>query len=483
MDNRLLPIAIIGGGPVGLAAAAHLATRQQKFVVLEKGAKVGASILTWGQVKMFSPWQYNIDKAAEALLLKNGWVAPDKNRLPTGQDLVNDYLLPLSEMPELQKFIQLNSQVTAISRRGLDKQKSHGRDKYPFLVRYVQDGVEKTVLTRAIIDATGTWTSPNPITSDGVLTAGEKKAQAHIFYGIPDVLGKAVNRFANKTIAVIGSGHSAINTILDLSRLQKKHPETIIHWVLRKQEIQAVFGGKQNDELPARGALGIRIEKLVNRGKIHVHTPFYIETVQINAENLITLQGWQANEIKTLNNIAEIIVNTGSRPDTSFLQELRVSFDSITESVPALADLIDPNHHSCGTVKPHGEAELRQLEKDVYIVGMKSYGRAPTFLLATGYEQVRSITAALSGDWEAAKKVALSLPETGVCSSGIGGGGCCDSPISSIPIVETVIEPLISLDTITVQPAKKEKDTLVPIGIFEQKAVTTTTSCCEDSCC
>ena len=47
---------------------------------------------------------------------------------------------------------------------------------------------------------------------------------------------------------------------------------------------------------------------------------------------------------------------------------------------------------------------------------MKSYGRAPTFLLRTGYEQVRSVAAALAGDWEAARQVELVLPETGVCN-------------------------------------------------------------------
>ena len=51
------------------------------------------------------------------------------------------------------------------------------------------------------------------------------------------------------------------------------------------------------------------------------------------------------------------------------------------------------------------------------MVGMKSYGRAPTFLLRTGYEQVRSVVAALAGDWESARRVQLVLPETGVCNA------------------------------------------------------------------
>lgn len=79
--------------------------------------------------------------------------------------------------------------------------------------------------------------------------------------------------------------------------------------------------------------------------------------------------------------------------------------------------MIDPNEHSCGTVRPHGAVELSHSEEGLFILGMKSYGRAPTFLLMTGYEQVRSVVAALAGDWDAAKRVELVLPETGICNS------------------------------------------------------------------
>ncbi|MDQ7864670.1 hypothetical protein RCO48_36945 [Peribacillus frigoritolerans] len=126
-------------------------------------------------------------------------------------------------------------------------------------------------------------------------------------------------------------------------------------------------------------------------------------------------------------------MSTGFRPDTSFLNEVRINLDSAVESINALAPLIDPNIHSCGTVRPHGEQELRHPEKNFYIVGMKSYGRAPTFLLATGYEQVRSVVAYLTGDVEGAKEVRLQLPETGVCSVNLASS----SFDTDIPATET----------------------------------------------
>jgi hypothetical protein len=76
-------------------------------------------------------------------------------------------------------------------------------------------------------------------------------------------------------------------------------------------------------------------------------------------------------------------------------------------------------------VYPHGYVELSHPEPGFFIVGMKSYGRAPTFLLLTGYEQVRSVTAAIAGDIESARDVKLTLPETGVCSTDLNGGSAC----------------------------------------------------------
>jgi hypothetical protein len=112
-----------------------------------------------------------------------------------------------------------------------------------------------------------------------------------------------------------------------------------------------------------------------------------------------------------------VVAATGYRPDHGIAGELRLDLDPILASTRTLAPLIDPNHHSCGTVPPHGVDELAHPEPGYYAVGMKSYGRAPTFLMATGYEQVRSVTAALAGDWTAAREVHLELPATGVCSS------------------------------------------------------------------
>ncbi|KAB2397768.1 FAD-dependent oxidoreductase [Bacillus cereus] len=412
---KQLPIAIIGGGPVGLAAAAHLAKEGESFILLEGGDKIGSNILTWGHVRLFSPWQYNIDKAALHLLEQHGWESPDIKELPTGKEIVEKYLQPLANLPEIKPFIHLNTKVLSIGRKDTDKMKTANREKMPFMIYTEKEGVLQIYEARAVIDASGTWGNPNPANSNGIWLKEEQSLNERIFYGIPDILGKEKKRYVNKRVAVVGSGHSAINTLLELAKLKESNPKTNIVWIMRKQRAEEAYGGEEKDALEARGALGSRIHQLVDEGNVEVMTPYKIQYV-VRTKNGMDIVGHQEEQEIKINNVHEMIVNTGNRPNLSMLSEIRTSIDSATESVEILAPLIDPNLHSCGTVRPHGEKELRQPEKDFYIVGSKSYGRAPTFLMATGYEQVRSIVAYLTGDYKAAEKVELDLPETGVCS-------------------------------------------------------------------
>ena len=427
-----LPIAIIGGGPIGLAAAAHLHQRGKSFILFEAGDTVGASIWSWRHVRLFSPWRYCVDAAAISLLEANGWQAPNPEHLPTGKELVEQYLRPLAELPELKRHIYLASRVTFVGRKGLDKMKTADRNQRPFVLHVEQGGKVRRVEAQAVIDASGTWANPNPLGSGGVAAIGEAEAHEHILYGIPDLLGRHKTRYANKRVLVVGSGHSAMNALVELTRLKEEHSETQIYWAIRKKQMQTVYGGETDDALPARGALGTQMRQLVEKRMIHLLTPFYIH--QIEQENgKMHIAGMLGDMQTTVADVDEIITSTGSRPDLSFLREVRVQVDPTLESVPALAPLIDPNIHSCGTVRPHGEQELRQVELNFYVVGMKSYGRAPTFLLATGYEQVRSVVAGLVGDWEAAQRVELNLPETGVCSTNLAtnsnGGECGDTGV------------------------------------------------------
>ncbi len=423
--SNALPVAVIGAGPVGLAAAAHLVRYRQPFIVLEAGQEPGAAIREWGHVTMFSPWRYMVDGAARELLEPTGWNSPDPETLPTGNDLVDRFVAPLATHPAIAPHVRYGARVTAVGRKDFDKVRTSGRDQQPFEVRLASGEV---IEARGVIDASGTWARPNPAASGGIAVPGEREHADRVRYGIPDVNGRERSRYAGKRVLVVGSGHSAFNVILDLLTLADAVPGTHIVWAMRRENLDTVWGGGAADALEARGELGQRARRAVESGRIRVLTPFRLRAISSDGEALAITGAIRDHDTRVI--VDRVVVCTGFRPDLEMLTEVRLSIDPWLECTSALGPLIDPNEHSCGTVRPHGARELAHAEKDLYIIGMKSYGRAPTFLLATGYEQARSVVAMLAGDVAAAERVELVLPETGVCSTtaSVAGGGCCGGP-------------------------------------------------------
>jgi thioredoxin reductase len=423
-------VAIIGAGPVGLAAAAHVLERGMRPVVLEAGDQVADAVRQWSHVRMFSPWSYNIDRASESLLREAGWNAPDPAHYPTGGELVEQYLEPLAERTRLERHVKTGARVVSVSRSGFDKVKTAGREKAPFEVRYRNGRGSETLRADALIDASGTWGTPNPAGVNGMEAIGEAEYPGRIAYGMPDVLGEQRARYAGKVVAVLGAGHSAVGTILDLVKLKESEPRTHVVWLLRGNRPEKSFGGGANDKLAGRGELGRIFAQVVRSGAVQVEAAFGVTHLSLSGGKLRVGAG--SCSCGRHLEVDELIVATGFRPDLSFLRELRIALDPALECPPALAPLIDPNVHSCGTVRPHGARELAQPEPGFYFAGMKSYGRAPTFLLMTGYEQVRSIAADIAGDRDAAERVELVLPETGVCSRPLTESpedeGCCGGP-------------------------------------------------------
>jgi thioredoxin reductase len=428
-----LPVAVIGAGPVGLAAAAHLIRRGLPVKVYEAGATVAANVRDWGHVRLFSPWEYNTDTAARALLQSHGWQEPPGKAMPTGSDLYEAYLKPLAAMPEMAAVVETGAKVTAITRLGADKVLSKGRETKPFVLAVSNgNGAVRRDLARAVIDASGTWTAPNPLGAGGILAEGEAENADHIAYGIPDVLGHDRAAYEGRTTLVVGAGHSAANVLLDLARLAERNPATSIVWATRGENLMRVYGGGRADQLPARGELGSRLKALVDSGQVTLVAGFSVVRVR-TAGGQVMVEGETASGIREIGPVDRIVVSTGQRPDLNLTRELRLDLDPWLESAKALGPLIDPNEHSCGSVPPHGYQELAHPEPGFYTVGIKSYGRAPTFLMLTGYEQVRSVVAAIAGDLAAADDIHLVLPETGVCSTNLApvaaaSSGCCGGP-------------------------------------------------------
>lgn len=437
-DGR--PVVVVGAGPQGLAAAAHLLERGLEPVVLEAGTEPAAAVRAWGHVRLFSPWSELVDPAAVRLLTGTGWQVPSEG-YPTGDEWVTGYLAPLAEV--LGGRVRCSTRVVGVSRRGRDRLVSAGRAEQPFVVHVVDDaGVESRLEARAVVDASGTWTSPNPAGADGLPALGERSAaRAGALGHVPPTPAEAA-ALGGRRVVVVGSGHSALTAVIELGEVARTTPGTEVTWVLRRGVVGDTFGGGSADELAQRGRLGVRAEAAVEAGLVRMVTGFRVEAVEQDTGS-VTLVAEDGRRLAA----DRVVVLTGFRPDLSFLSEMRLDLDPVLQAPRALAAEIDPNLHSCGSVAAHGAKELAQPEPGLYLVGMKSYGRAPTFLAMTGYEQVRSVAAELAGDTEAAARVELRLPDTGVCGgSGLfdapeASGGCCGSSPQEVPELITLGSP------------------------------------------
>ena len=443
MTSSTLPVAVIGAGPIGLAAAAELVARDQDVVVLEQGEQPAAAVREWGHVRLFSPWSELTSPAAVTLLEPTGWDHPEPAAYPTGADWVRDYLDPLAAL--LGDRVRTGTQVRGIARQDRDLLVDSGRDEQPFVLHVrAPDGSHERILARAVIDCSGTWSAPNPLGSEGYPAAGEEAAGASILFGMPDA-HRDLDRFRGAATAVVGSGASALTALIALTSEPLHDNGSRVVWVVRRGAVGSAFGGGELDELPARGALGARVRTAVEEGLIEVVTGFRVVALEGGERGeqlaLVSTDG------RRIEGLDQVVGATGFRPDLSFLSEVRLDLDHRLQAPALLAPGIDPNLHSCGSVQPHGYDVLAQPEGDLFLAGMKSYGRAPSFLAMTGFEQVRSIAAALAGDLASAQAIELKLPDTGVCG-GAGlfdeesgaGGGCCGT--DSGPQVLTLAAPL-----------------------------------------
>lgn len=381
-------VAVLGAGPIGLACAAHLAHAGLPFTVLESGSGPATAVRAWGHVRLFSPWSMNLDPQAVGLLSAHGWEPPAAGGVPTGQQLVEEYLEPLAQIPEVSSNIRYGARVTAVARRGRNLVDGDRRAHEPFVVRYVREGSDYDLLATAVIDATGTWGQPNHLGASGIPALGEPSVRDRIHYGIPDVLGADRHRYAGRRVLVVGSGHSAANVLTDLAALAVAEPSTAVTWLVRGEGLHRLLQGGHPDQLPDRQNLGTAVTELVTSGAVHLEAGFRIDAVTATGDGVTVHQG-----ARHTGPFDEIVAATGFRPDLAMLAELRLDLDPATEAPRGLAALIDPNTRSCLYVPPHGAEVLAHPEAGFYLVGMKSYGRASSFLLQTGYGQVRSVVA------------------------------------------------------------------------------------------
>lgn len=393
-------IAILGAGPIGLEAALAAAEAGLDFTIYEASSEPAGHLADWGHVRMFTPWRMNVGPAARAWLERSGWTAPDPESLPTGRELVERYLEPLARLPQLEPRVHRHAQVVHISRQGMLKGDSAGRAEHPFrLMVRDQGGRESFLHAFTVIDASGVYGQPNWAGDGGIPARSELYLAPQLSYHPDDVLGLGRERYAGKRVMVIGAGASAANTVLSLAQLAHDAPGTQVVWVTRRAR-EAILPPIADDPLSERHAIYARARSLAGGaepGVTHVGGA-RVEGFEFNSATHRYRVTLMIDEQPRVEEVERVIVNTGFGPDDSLYRELQVHECYSTRGPMKLsAALSDAGASDCLTTPAFGTDALANPEPDFWILGHKSYGRSPNFLLETGYRQVTDVMATLAG--------------------------------------------------------------------------------------
>jgi len=402
-------LAVIGAGPIGLEAAAQALDHGLDVHVFEQG-DVGSHAIAWGHVRMFTPWRMNLGPAAAARLARSGWSAPDPAECPTGLELAERYLQPLAALPELGPRIHTHAQVVHASRSGALKGDLIGdarRREHPFRLLVRDPGGRESYLhAHSLIDASGVYAKPNWAGDGGIPARSELYLAPQMSYHLDDVLGARRARYAGRRTLVIGGGASAATSIAALAELARQAPGTGAVWATRR-EAGALLPDVPDDPLPERRALHRRAREIA-RGADSAITHVggaAVEGFEFNSATHRYRATLMIGGTPRVEEVDEVLVHTGFGPDDSITRELQVHECYATRGVMKLSSaLLGAKTKDCLQTPAFGIETLRNPEPGFFILGHKSYGRNPTFLLETGYGQVAEVVAALAQDVEVAAK-------------------------------------------------------------------------------
>jgi thioredoxin reductase len=393
-------LAVIGAGPVGLETALAALDAGLDVHVFERGP-VGAHPAAWGHVRMFTPWRMNVGPAMRARLERNGWTMPDPEACATGQELVDRLLLPVAALPELKGRLHTHAQVVHVGRRGLvrsdhaDRPAERGAQPFRLLVRD-QGGRENFIHAFALVDASGVYGQPNRAGDGGIPARQELYLAPQMSYHLDDVLGLARERYAGRSVLVLGGGASAVSTVDALARLAAEAPGTSVVWVTRAPAA-AVLPVVANDPLPHRAELHARGRALVagaDPAVRHVGGAM-LEGFEYNSATHRYRANLRIGEQPRIEETDRVIVNTGYGPDLALLDALQLHTCWATGAPIKLATVL-LGVTDCMKAPAADVELLAHPEPNCYVLGHKSYGRSSHFLLETGYQQAAGVVAHLA---------------------------------------------------------------------------------------
>lgn len=390
MKKQKKRIAIIGAGPIGIEAAVAGVDLGYKVNVFERG-EVADAVRRWGHVRMFSPFGMNVSMRGVERLRKAGDRLPDADAILTGTEYAAHYLIPLAET--LGDVIHTNVEVAAVCRCDVLKRELIGapeRREIPFRLLLRRGLREWNEEAEFIFDCSGTFSTPNHLGDGGMPAVGEGPCKALISYGVPDILGRQRWLFENRRVLVVGSGHSAAGAVRDLASLRATAPETAILWAMRRGHIPP-FRRIDDDPLPERDRLLAQANALVESGEVDFRRECTVLSLEKIREGIkVVLTDGAASRETVI--VDRVIAAVGFRPDLEMTRELQTQTCYATEGTYNLAAaLLGEAAGDCVAIPNFGAEALVHPEPGYFALGMKSYGRAPDFLIRAGRDQVDSV--------------------------------------------------------------------------------------------
>lgn len=403
-------IAIVGAGPIGLEAALRARHAGHEVTVFES-ASVGEHFRLYGPVPLFTPFLMNSTGLGRERLRAGGLKLPGDDETLTAEDFRERYILPLSRLPELADTVQEGTRVVAIAREGTTKSRSAAatgdpaRVMNPFLLQVMASrGGARLFRADVVIDASGVYGSANRTGPGGLPAFGEEDLGERLEQHLPAISRAAASRYAGKRILLLGDGRSAANAIVDLDALVRAGggaARTRVEWVHRDrgEGMFAPVPQAELESLPVLRELDLSANRIAGEaGWIRRHPGATVTSYRVLASGAIeaTLADSRLKEHRI--EVDRVLALVGYRPDLSLFRELKIHLCYASEGPMALAAAIlasqtkDPAAaQGCLGQVSHGPESMKSPEPDFYLLGSKSYGRNPNFLLSLGHQQIADI--------------------------------------------------------------------------------------------
>jgi len=398
-------IAILGAGPIGLEAALYASQLGYKVEIFEQG-EVGANMLDWGHVRLFTPFKMNHSSLGVISLKResSNWQEPDPEGYLTSREFVDSYLVPMSKLSALKNKINTGIKIISMGRENILKGElisDPARTSYPFRILTENSAGHEHVHTADIvIDSTGVYNNPNWLGEGGIPAPGELKSKPFIDYQMPDVYGKDRSKFASKKSLVMGAGYSAATVVCDFQNLIREEPETSLIWAIRGSRPEPI-PLIQDDPLPSRAGLTNQANSISRDAgeSIQFRNNTTVDSIHYSENKETFSVGLKSDAQVEKIEVDRVIATVGYGPDNSIYRELQIHECYASRGPMKLAAALSgASTTDCLAQESAGADTLKNPEPNFFIIGNKSYGRNPTFLIRMGLSQIVEIFSLISGD-------------------------------------------------------------------------------------